>query len=1644
MTGLAGQDYQFNTILAAGEALTWTLGGAKGLTPDITSLLRQMHGDASREELGEITEADLTALTHHLWVGAAMRAPEQQLVRVSAAIGANSEPLGRDVLEVVGPDMAFLVGSVLAAVQSRKIAILAMFHPLLDVMRDEQGARPATATQSGAPTGRLQRESLIQVHIEPLDDASREALVAEVRLTLADVLLTNQDFSAMRERMRAAAKDIEINRHVPADEAAEAADFLRWLADDHFTFLGSRVYRYPRTATGELAAEEPEIEEGTGLGILTDPEAIVLRRGSEPALVSESARAFLREPSPLIIAKSNGRSRVHRRVHADYVGVKRYDMSGEVIGETRFVGLYTADSYNRMTRDVPVLRRKVRRVSARLGALPSEHNVKALQNILETYPRDELFQIDEADLQRIAIGVLHILDRPRPKLFVRRDRFDRYVSALFYVPRERFNATLRERVGEAIAAAYQGHVSAFYPAFSDAPLARVHYIIRLDPGHPEPDEAALEASVQALCQTWEDALNREVVRAGLTGAAALAARENARGATAAYRDAFTPDEAIADLERIRTLGEQVEARAFRRAGDSPDQLRTRLYAHHEPLALSACVPIFENMGLYVLTETGYPFDLSSDLATPLQRQIVGGAPFQAPRRVWVHNVLMRSLDGRAVPESGVGSMFEAAFSAVWSGLTENDGFNRLILALGIDWREAALMRTLCRYRTQTGLDPSEPVQITALSEQADITRLLLKLFTLRFDPHNGLSLEARLSQGQKVHEDIVARLTTVASADHDRVLRRLAGLILAVKRTNFYQRDAHSQPPREITVKIATRELNQVPLPKPYREIFVWSPQVEGVHLRFGAVARGGLRWSDRRDDFRTEVLGLVKAQQVKNAVIVPVGAKGGFYPKQLPRDGNRDAVIAEGTAAYVRFVSSLLALTDNLVDGAIKRPDNTVAFDGDDPYLVVAADKGTATFSDTANGLSQKAGFWLDDAFASGGSVGYDHKKMGITARGGWEAVKRHFRELGKDIQSQAFTVIGVGDMSGDVFGNAMLLSEHIHLLAAFDHRDIFIDPTPDPAISFAERKRLFDTPRTSWQSYNPELISAGGGVFSRMAKAIKLSPQMQALTGLTQDEATPQELMNALLKAPCDLMWFGGIGTYVKAAYEQNHLVGDRANDAIRVDAHEMRAKVIGEGANLGMTQAGRIAFARAGGRINTDAVDNSAGVDSSDHEVNIKILLSEAIKGGELKREDRNDLLAAMTDDVAAHVLRHNYDQTLALTVAESRAAQDVDAHQRFIERLEAAGKLDRKVEGLPQADGFQELKNNGRGLTRPELAVLLAYAKIDLFDEIVSSDAPDDSYFETVLAQYFPKGCRGFTGAMSRHRLRREIIATVLANDIVNLGGPTFVHRVRESAEVQTAAITKAFAAAREIFGIPAMIAQINALDGKAPASVQTDMLLELVTVLRRQCFWLARRSRDREAGLAVNSLIGDYADSVKDWRAGIGSLLSPFEAERVRQRSAHFKAQGAPDALADQVALMRPMTSATDIVDIATASGHSVGAAGAVYHALGDAFRFDELRFAAGDVALPQHWDRLATRRIIEALMGQQQDLARRMLHQVTPGCPLDATQAMEVVSTWRQQHESASGRLMHALDEVKASGPWSFAKLVLVGDALREFIAVTA
>ncbi len=1574
---------------------------AKNKAKDV--FIKQFCNSASMDEFAPFSADDAAVTAMELWNYSLTLDTSKRTIRSRQCIGADNKDMQRHIFEIVGPDIPFLVDSAVAALVEASVEIVGIVHPVVDGL------------------------SLIQIHTPPLSKERCAEVETILEQTFSDVALATEDHKALKKAMREAAASISkmpVTEGRSEEEKEEAASFLKWLEQDHFFFLGARTYSYKKLSqvkNGVEASVEPEIV-GDGLGILRDLDRHILSHGSEPAVLTPRIRAFLNEPSPVIVAKSNVRSRVHRRVYADYIGVKQLDDEGNIVGEIRFLGLFTAAAYTRMAKDVPLIRQKLQQVKDILDIGSSSYSTNALNNVLETFPRDELFQISADELARFSYNILTLYQRPRTRLFIRKDQFNRFVSALLFTPRDNYTPELRRQAHSAIAEAYNGRESAFYPSFNDGPLARVHFIIGLSPGHAEPDIDALDIKIRQLAESWEDGLARA---ARLTDNPPPMVFDNRFNE--AYKEAFAPDEAIKDLTSIHNMDDKqdLSARAYSIVQDGVQHCK--IYKRDTALELSDIVPVLENMGLRVLSETSFP--------------ITSNPRGSNRKTVWVHDLELQFSN----PDTVLGKEFEEGFVAVWNGLTEDDRFNQLMLHLNISWRQAALIRTLCRYRQQTGLDASQDVQIDALVNHPDIASDLVKLFDERFDPSTGTEsaaeLKDRKASGDLISARIVHALETVPSLDDDRVLRRTMHLINAVQRTNFYQLAPSGEHYPHISIKIASQELEDLPAPKPFREIFVWSPMVEGVHLRFGPVARGGLRWSDRRDDFRTEVLGLVKAQQVKNAVIVPVGSKGGFFPKKLPTTGSREDFINGGIAAYKVFISAMLQITDNIKDGVAKRPAKVFAWDGDDPYLVVAADKGTATFSDIANGLSQDHDFWLDDAFASGGSVGYDHKKMGITARGAWEAVKRHFREIGKDIQNEPFTAIGVGDMSGDVFGNGMLLSEQTKLQAAFNHMHIFVDPNPDPQVSYEERKRLFDMGRSSWTDYNTDLLSKGGQILSRADKSVELTPEVMEMTGITEKSVTPGTLIRAILRMNSELLWFGGIGTYVKSEDELQSHAGDKANDHLRLNGNELNVQIIGEGANLGVTQKGRIEFARNGGRINTDAIDNSAGVDSSDHEVNIKILLTEAINAGELKVKDRNDLLASMTDDVAKHVLVNNYDQTGAITIMESTAAADLDAHAQFMSTMEADDKLDRTVEFLPDTDAIATLKEQGLGLTRPEMSVLLAYAKNDLFAMIVDSDAPDDPAFQHLLKSYFPPALDKYDTPRINHRLKREIIATRLANRLVNMTGPVYPYEMRDASSVNIGTLVRASEAARAIFGLDELCTRIDALDNKAPTQAQTLMRLEIVGTLRQLTGGLVQPILQGEE---LTDLIKRYTKGVKTLHASLDSCVGPFVKERIRARAESFIAAGAPKDIAMDAASIRILATAREAVDVSHKTGWDIVPTARIQHSLDEVMGLDKMRAAARDIQLDGHWERLALQRVSDALPYQQATLSELAIeHAKKDGHKPDKLKldtAKEAVEMWLAPLKVEVNRVTGPIDQFEYSGGWTLAKLVLVGDALREFV----
>jgi glutamate dehydrogenase len=1584
------------------------------------SFAAQVAADAHPDDLDGLPAATLADWAAGFWRFAERRRGRKTLVRLAPAQPGDTPALDR--LEIVQDDAPFLVDSVIGEIAEQGLVVRALFHPIVEVVRDGGGRRAAA--------GRPRRESMIQVLLETVGADRAPGLVAGVEATLADAHAAVDDFPAMVRLLR---RTIHELRERPGKATAEDLTLLEWLEAERFVLLGAREYEFPRLPTGDYAPEEPLYKATDGLGVLRDPARTVLRRASEPAIVGGRGEArMLREPA-VTVAKANAKSRVHRRGYMDYVGVKRYGTDGQPAGEVRFIGLFTAEAYDQPVTEVPLIRAKVADVLARADAAPGGHNEKRLKNILENHPRDELFQATAAELLDQALGILRLYDRPRVGVFERRDPYDRFVSVLLFLPRDQFDSELARRAGAMIAEAYGGRVSASYPAVLDAPLARIHYIIGFSPGaHPWPDLKALQTRIAEAARRWRDRFEAEIRAQGLPPAAVAQTLARYRDAfPPGYQDRFAPSEACADIAVIEQLSASgVQVRAYRGPQDSPTQFRFKLYRRGAPVALADVLPILDNMGLKAIAEAGFPVSPAVSDA--------------GPGVTWVHDFEIDDPRGGDLLFSEVKTVFEDTVAAVWAGLAENDGFNRLVLELAIPWRDAALVRALARYRQQTGLDPSQRSQEAALANNPGVARLILDLFRTRLDPAIRADLATRREQAAAVMQEIEDALQLVASLDEDRVLRRIAALVQAIQRTNLYQLDPDGRPKPYIAFKVASGELADLPAPKPYREIFISALDVEGVHLRFGPVARGGLRWSDRRDDFRTEVLGLAKAQQVKNAVIVPVGSKGGFYPKRLPRDGSPDQVRAAAVEAYKTFLSGLLDLTDSYAaDGSVRRPPGVVAHDGDDPYLVVAADKGTASFSDIANGVAERYGFWLGDAFASGGSAGYDHKAMAITARGAWEAVKRHFRELGKDIQSEAFTVVGVGDMSGDVFGNGMLLSEQTRLVAAFDHRHVFLDPDPDPAKSFAERERLFALPRSSWDDYDRGVISKGGGVFARSLKQIPLTPEVQAfLGGVPSTALSPADLIRAILKAPAELLYLGGIGTYVKAGRESSADVGDKANDAVRIDAGELRVKVVGEGANLGVTQAARIEFASRGGRIDTDAIDNSAGVDCSDHEVNIKILTGQLEAAGELTRPRRDRLLKSMTEDVAAHVLEHNRSQTLALSLMELDSVGELEPHARFIAGLVAAGRLDRAVEGLPSAAEIVRRRDAGLGLTRPELAVLLAYGKLELKREMLAAGAVTDAAFDPLLEGYFPKPLRRYRDAIRRHRLRHEIVATTIANEVVDRCGPSFPARLMAAASCDAAAFVAGYTAAGAVLEVEPLWRAIEALETSVPAAGQMALFRQVAAALRGVSYWLARRSVRDKASSQV--LIARYGAGFRALKAIAAEVASPVDRQLMQDRAARLTGSGAPPELAAAVSALQGVSTAADLIDLSQSAKWPLASTAGLYHAVGEAFGFDRLRAAAGAHSVGDTFERTALRRLIEDLLAEQAALAGAVLQSSDPRAAAEPGGAQAAVEAWSRSRQAPVEAARRTLAEIEAAGgDWSFAKLTIANAALRELATVS-
>jgi glutamate dehydrogenase len=1290
---------------------------------------------------------------------------------------------------------------------------------------------------------------------------------------------------------------------------------------------------------------------------------------------------------------------VHRPAYLDYIGIKRLGPDGVPIGERRFLGLFGMSAYTVSVKSIPLIRRKVAAVVARAGFPKGSHDAKDLLQILETYPRDELFQISVDDLFTIAMGIQGLQERRRVRLFMRRDDYGRFVSCLVYLPRERYTTQVRLRMQTILLRALGGSAVDYSTRYSESVLVRVHFVVRTASAPTTVDADALQRQIAAATRSWDDELADAVYDVYGEERGADILRKFGSAFPEAYKEDFDARTAVEDVRRLLECDSPEDLDLFLyKPANAPDGVRRfKIGRIGPPLSLATLMPSLQDMGVEVTDERPYELELGSG------------------EQAWIYDFGLRHREEDDFEADGVREAFQDAFAAVRAGRMESDGFNALVLAAGLTWREVVVLRAYAGYLRQIGTTFSQAYIATALVNNVNIARLLADLFETRFNP--AFSGDRADDEAALVQE-ITTALDDVASLDEDRILRSYLGLLRATVRTNHFQHKGY------LSFKLEPKNVPDLPAPRPAYEIFVYSPRVEGVHLRFGPVARGGLRWSDRREDFRTEILGLVKAQSVKNAVIVPVGAKGGFVIKQQG---------LEGVDCYTEFVHGLLDLTDNIVDGAVVPPE-LVRHDGDDPYLVVAADKGTASFSDIANGIAKEYGFWLGDAFASGGSEGYDHKAMGITARGAWESVKRHFRELGTNIQEEDFSCVGIGDMSGDVFGNGMLLSRHTRLVAAFDHRHIFIDPDPDPEKSFAERERLFHLPRSSWDDYDRSLISAGGGVWPRTAKSIALSEQARAALGTTAEALTPVEVIRAILQAQVDLLWNGGIGTYVKATVESAADVGDRANDAVRVNGRDLRCKVVGEGGNLGCTQRGRIEYAQRGGLIYTDAIDNSAGVDTSDHEVNIKILLGDVIRAGEITREQRNELLASMTDEVAAHVLRDNYEQTIALGNAVAQAPQMLHVHARLIDALVANGHLDRELEFLPGSEEIATRKAAGTGLTAPEFAVLLAYRKITLTAELLASELPDEPAFARALEEYFPQPLRDrYQRYMQGHRLHREIVATVVVNHMINRTGTTFLLRIGEETGAPAVEITRAHAVAWHIFDMDRLWAAVEALDNRVSAQTQTTMFLEARQLVERSSRWLLH---NRRPPIDVDATIAAFAPGVEAVTGKLTDLLVGVDRTAFEERCSTFVAAGVPGDVAEQFAVLTPLYSALDIVDVSTSSKRPVEEVAEVYFTVEDRLGLGRLRDLVNALPRDDRWHTLARAALRDDLYAAHAALTGDILASTDSARP-----AADRLQNWIEANSGSVQRAAQLLSDI-IGGEQAQADLATLSVALRQIRSV--
>ncbi|WP_323160335.1 NAD-glutamate dehydrogenase [Pseudomonas fluorescens] len=1581
--------------------------------PQVALFAEQFFGIISLDELTQRRLSDLAGCTLSAWRLLERFDHAQPQVRVyNPDYERHGWQSTHTAVEVLHHDLPFLVDSVRTELNRRGYSIHTLQTTVLSVRRGSKGELLEILPKGTTGEG-IQHESLMYLEIDRCANAAElNVLSKELEQVLGEVRVAVADFEPMKAKVQEILTKLDHSAFaVDADEKTEIKSFLEWLVGNHFTFLGYEEF----TVVDQADGGHIEYDQNSFLGLTK-----MLRTGltNEDRHIEDYAVNYLREPTLLSFAKAAHPSRVHRPAYPDYVSIREIDADGKVIKEHRFMGLYTSSVYGESVRVIPFIRRKVEEIERRSGFQAKAHLGKELAQVLEVLPRDDLFQTPVDELFNTVMSIVQIQERNKIRVFLRKDPYGRFCYCLAYVPRDIYSTEVRQKIQQVLMERLKATDCEFWTFFSESVLARVQLILRVDPKNRiDIDPLQLENEVIQACRSWQDDYAALTVETFGEAHGTNVLADFPKGFPAGYRERFAAHSAVVDMQHLLSLNEKnpLVMSFYQPLGQVSGQreLHCKLYHADTPLALSDVLPILENLGLRVLGE--FPYRL---------RHTNG-------REFWIHDFAFTAAEGLDLDIQQLNDTLQDAFVHIVRGDAENDAFNRLVLTAGLPWRDVALLRAYARYLKQIRLGFDLGYIASTLNNHTDIARELTRLFKTRFYLARKLGSEDLEDKQQRLEQAILTALDDVQVLNEDRILRRYLDLIKATLRTNFYQTDANGQNKSYFSFKFNPHLIPELPKPVPKFEIFVYSPRVEGVHLRFGNVARGGLRWSDREEDFRTEVLGLVKAQQVKNSVIVPVGAKGGFLPRRLPLGGSRDEIAAEGIACYRIFISGLLDITDNLKDGKLVPPANVVRHDDDDPYLVVAADKGTATFSDIANGIAIDYGFWLGDAFASGGSAGYDHKKMGITAKGAWVGVQRHFRERGINVQEDSVTVVGIGDMAGDVFGNGLLMSDKLQLVAAFNHLHIFIDPNPNPATSFVERQRMFDLPRSAWSDYDTSIMSEGGGIFSRSAKSIAISPQMKERFDIQADKLTPTELLNALLKAPVDLLWNGGIGTYVKASTESHADVGDKANDALRVNGNELRCKVVGEGGNLGMTQLGRVEFGLNGGGSNTDFIDNAGGVDCSDHEVNIKILLNEVVQAGDMTGKQRDQLLASMTDEVGGLVLGNNYKQTQALSLAARRAYERAAEYKRLMSDLEGRGKLDRAIEYLPTEEQLTERAAAGKGLTRPELSVLISYSKIDLKQQLLDSLVPDDDYLTRDMETAFPPSLVSkFADAMRRHRLKREIVSTQIANDLVNHMGITFVQRLKESTGMTPANVAGAYVIVRDIFHLPHWFRQIEALDYQVSADVQLELMDELMRLGRRATRWFLRARRNEQNAARD---VAHFGPHLKELGLKLDELLSGEIRENWQERYQAYVAAGVPELLARMVAGTTHLYTLLPIIEAADVTGQDPAEVAKAYFAVGSAL--DITWYISQISALPveNNWQALAREAFRDDVDWQQRAITIAVLQAGGGDSDVETRLAL-----WMKQNDAMIERWRAMLVEIRAASGTDYAMYAVANRELND------